>query len=299
MILGSKTDQHSFASRWTLATLLMAGAALCAPISLAGDPGDKVEVKEKSVIRVVTSDSDETDSKSFEVRKEDGVTTYLRYKQDGTTEEITAEEMEAEFGVNIMELQKGGKSIQLFPRKSAEGITAFLAGEPGLSALLGENEGETSIRTMIMKSADGSDYDVDFEDGKIRVFKTDENGEQVEVETQSFTATGDGKVPSFTTGNGQIHLFSNENRVVEWLSKDGDEKSFRFEMTGPGQFGSTDARLRSAQSMLEATERMLGDLKEDAGSDAQKDLRDAERRLEQALKSLKKAQEAVEKSDTP
>ena len=195
--------------------------------------------------------------------------------------------MESLFGVSVGELKiiKNGSNV------------FDLEGEPGLSALLG-GKAPHQLRTMITKSSGSGDYDVEFDEGQLRIFKKDEDGKRVEIETGSFKFPDDAG-SSFFSDSGDVRIFSNENRVVEWLSKDGDEKGFRFEMHSPGQFGSTDARLRSAQSMLEATERMLGDLKDDAGSDAQKDLRDAEKQLEKALKSLKKAQEAVEKSDTP
>lgn len=289
MILGSKKEQHSSTSRWALAATLMAGAALCAPISLAGDPGDpgpKVEIKEKSIVRIATSDGDESESKSFEVRTEDGKTTYLRHNPDGTTEEVTKEQMESEFGAKVMELKVDSNEFHAFP----------LDGEPGLAAMLKGEGGEHNLRTMIMKSGEKGDFDIDFDDGELRIFKTDENGERIEIETKSFGSMSDGAFP-FAVGKGNVHFFSDENHVVEWIGNEGGEKSFRFEIGDNGSFASADARLRSTQSMLKATERMISDLKEDAGTDAQKDLRDAERQLEKARKALEKAQAAVEKAD--
>ena len=295
MILGSNTEKHSSVSRWTLATLLLTGAALCAPISFAGDPGTKTEVKEKSVVRIVTSDSDEMSRKSFEIREEDGVTTYLRYKPDGSTEEITAEELESEFGVSVLELKESGNAMGLFPHGDKHRLRAMINGEPGLTAMLGEGKGKTGLRTMIIETDEDANYDVEVVDGVKRIYKIEEDGTRTEVEVKDMSKDIMEFFPKNMDG-AKIEIIKSDKHVFK--HGDGGPHSFFFSTDGNSGPASAKARLRSSQSMLEATERMIAGLKDDAGSDAQKDLRDAEKQLEKARKALKKAQEAVEKSNT-
>ena len=286
MILGSKKDQHSSVSRWTLATLLLTGAALCAPISFAGDPGTKTEVKEKSVIRILHSDNDTFSRNGFEVVEENGKTTYFRVKEDGSKEEISAEELEADFDVNVTDLHKDMQ----YP------YVLGLEGEPGIQALINKDGDKAMARTMIIKTDEDANYDVEVVDGVKRIYKIEEDGTRTEVEMKDLSGDVMEFFPKGLNG-AKIEIIKSDKHVFQHDGLgDGPVQSFFFSTDGKAAPFSATARLQSSQSMLEATERMIAQLKDDAGSDAQKDLRDAEKQLEKARKALKKAQEAVEKS---
>jgi beta-lactamase regulating signal transducer with metallopeptidase domain len=307
MTLGTSTNSRRGASRWGLAALLLTGAALTAPLSLADGP-PKTDTSETSTtstttkksVHVVRAEFTDDDKPGYEIRSEDGVKTYLRVSRDGTTETLTREQLEAEYDIDVDNLL----DIKAPPPPPPH--PTRLNGEPGLRALI-HTPGETHVRTMLINKSgdgDGGSYEVKVEDGVKQVFRIEDDGTRTEISEDEM-----GNVPGIETivirgsdmfptsdGEQKLRIFTSNKEMSNWVSDDGKSHSFSFAHGGDGSSVMAESQLRAAQSMLASTDKMLADLRETAEGDAQKDLRSAERELEKALKALEKARTAIEKS---
>ena len=305
MTLGTSTHKKRGAGRWGLAALLLAGAALTAPLSLADGPKapDAPKVTTKSnTVQVIRAEFD-GEKDGYEVRNEDGVKTYMRVSRDGSTEKLTREELEAEYDIDVDALLEQTPPAPPAPRQ----FIARVDGEPGLTALSEAPKG-TRLRTMIIDRKDdqsGGSYEVKVENGVRQIFKIEDDGTRTEISEDEMgdvieleeIIIGDGKRFPMAVGEKKIKIFTSNSDFSHWVTDDDDAvHEFAFGLGGEAGPAMAQARLRSAQSMLESTDRMLADLSNDASKDAQKDLRDATRQLEKARKALEKARLAVEKS---
>lgn len=305
MTLGTSNTSHRGASRWGLAALLLTGAALTAPLSLADGPPapDTSETTTTSTttqksVYVVRGDFTDEDKAGYEIRDEDGVKTYLRVSRDGTTENLTREELEAEYDIDVDAL--------LVTKAPPPPHAPRLNGEPGLHALT-HTPGGTHVRTMILNKTDdgqGGSYEVKVENGEKKVFRIGEDGKRTEISSDKM-----GEFPSLETivikgsdefpnldGEQKIRIFTTSSEMSNWVNGDGKSRSFAFSHGGDGSSAVAEGQLRAAQSMLESTDKMLADMRETAEGDVEKDLRDAVRELEKASKALEKARTAIEKS---
>lgn len=305
MTLGSNTNTKRGVTRWALATLLLAGTAISAPLSLADDP-DRTEIETvivrpddsktttstKNVMRWVVSDNKNGERKGFEIRETDGVKTYLRVSRDGTTEELTREELVAEYGEDF---DKSNTPHTLR-------LKQIVAGEPGLTALSQGEVHDGKTRTVIVRNKGKDHIEVRVEDGERSIFRVGEDGEKTLITEDELGALSDlnltvdiDEMSVFPGGIGEgrkVMIVESED-VSNWVG-DG-ENSFAFTMNSGSPLLSDEARLRSAQSMIAATNRMLEDLQDDSDK-ADRDLRSAEKELERARKALDKAMAAMEKA---
>ncbi|MGJ8561217.1 MAG: M56 family metallopeptidase [Litorimonas sp.] len=307
MTLGTSNNSRRGASRWGLAAVLLTGAALTAPLSLADGPQTPdaphtttTSTSSQKTVQVIRSQNSEDDKSGYEIRNEDGVKTYLRVSRDGTTEKLTKEQLEAEYDIDIDTL------LAVKAPPTPPPYVARLNGEPGLNALV-PTPPSTHLRTMILnKTGDskGRSFEVKVEDGVKHVFRIEEDGTRTEIsadelgeftELETFVFKGNDKFPA-VDGEKKIRIFTTNNEMSNWITDDGKEQSFIFSQGGDISTAMAEGRLRAAQSMLESTDKMLADMRETADGDAQKDLRSAERELEKARKALEKARAAIEKS---
>lgn len=307
MTLGSNTNKKHGATRWALASLLLAGTAISAPLSMADDqaaPTPPTAAEAPSEPKITTNKtmrvfvSTDADSKGYEVREVNGVKTYLRVSRDGTTETLTKEELEAEYGVDFDKIANP-------PHPP---LPLRLDGEPGLRAMVAPHLPRNIQKTVIVRKSDDAEdgsYEIKIENDVKRAFRIDEDGTRTEVDIDEIGQIADIDVevmggahafafPALPDGQKRLFLNSDEDMSF-WV--DGDETGeniFTFNASG---VGGSEARLRSAKSMIEATDRMIASMREDADGAADKDLRNAERELEKARKALEKAMEAVRKSE--
>jgi hypothetical protein len=304
MTLGLSTNSRRGASRWSLAALLLTGAALTAPLTLADGPPETGETttstttSEKSVY-VVRGDFSGEDKAGYEIRDEDGVKTYLRVNRDGTTENLTREELEAEYDIDIDAL------ISQRPPMPPNGMR--FPGEPGLQSMTPPPPPPPGVHTMIIrKSGDGQNgsYEVEVEDGVKQIFRIEEDGTRTQLsademgdvqELETIVIRGDARFLD-TDRETQFRSSTDNRDMTNWVSKDGKARTFTFTQSGDASPMMAEGRLRAAQSMLESTDKIMADLRETAQGDAEKDLRDAVRELEKARKALEKARAALEKS---
>jgi len=308
MTLGSNTHKRHGATRWALATLLLAGTAISAPLSMADDqsaatppstteaPSEPTNTTNKTMRVFVSNDED---SKGYEVREENGVKTYLRVSRDGTTETLTKEELEAEYDIDVDEMIQPPHPP--FPPR--------LDGEPGLRAMVSPHMPGGTHETIIIRKSDdaeGGTYEIKIENDVKRAFRIDEDGTRTEVDIDELGDIADidievmGGAHAFAfpaLPDGQKRRFLNSDEDVRvWI--DGDKKHEQvFSFFNSSGNAGTEAQMRSAQSMIAASDRLIKDLREDADGAADKDLRNAERELEKARKALDKAMEAVRKSE--
>ncbi|GHA94643.1 hypothetical protein GCM10009069_17010 [Algimonas arctica] len=308
MTLGTSTNSRRGASRWGLAALLLTGAALTAPLSLADGPPttDTPETTTTSTttqksVHVVRAEFTDDDKPGYEIRSEDGVKTYLRVSRDGTTETLTREQLEAEYDIDVDTLL----DVKA-PPPPPPPHRARLNGEPSLHALT-HTPAETHVRTMIIKKSsdsDGGSYEVKVKDGVQQVFRIEDDGTRTEISEdemgdvpgiETIVIRGSDRFPT-SDGEQKLRVFTTNNEMSNWVSNDGKSHSFTFAQGEDGSSVMAESQLRAAQSMLASTDKMLADLRETAEGDAQKDLRSAERELEKALKALEKARTAIEKS---
>ena len=112
MTLSSKPNHRG---RAALACALLASAAIAAPVSFADPPAETTQTKTTSIISM------RDNGQGFDIRTQDGERTYLRVSRDGTTEQLTREQMQEEYGVDFEDIV----------RPPAPPVP----GEPGLSAL--------------------------------------------------------------------------------------------------------------------------------------------------------------------
>lgn len=306
MTLGLSTNSRRGAGRWGLAALLLTGAALTAPLTLADGPPETPETKtttttsQKSVY-VVRGDFSDTDKAGYEIRDEDGVKTYLRLSHDGTTETLTRDELEAEYDIDVDALISVKPPMPPLPPQAVR-----VPGEPGLQALTPPQPPHT-LRTMILKKSGddlGRSIEVKMNDGVRQVFRIEEDGTRSEISTddigditelETIVIRGHDSFPQMN-GVTQLRAFTNSGDMTKWISSDGEAQSFTFSHSGDASPAMAEGRLRAAQSMLASTDELLADLRETAQGDAAKDLRNAERELEKARKALDKARTALEKS---
>ncbi|MGB6319524.1 MAG: hypothetical protein WBG08_12880, partial [Litorimonas sp.] len=284
MTLNTHDQDRRGKGRWALAATLLAGAALCAPLSFADDDNTpEVKAVTSNVMTIRVQDDSDGQMKGFEIRDENGERTYLRSSADGTQEFLTREELESEYGIEIEDFLGGDGR---FPVQ--------LDGEPGLAALLGNGHGE-GLRSIIINRADASDIDSEVVDGERRFFKTDENGVRTEIELADILKS------ARTEGTFRFELPEGNGNMLKFFDKDGglsseglEGRRFIFNMTDTAS--SAEARLNSAKMMLDTTNRMVEGLRADMDGSADGDLKRAERELDKALKALEKAQAAVAKS---
>lgn len=311
MTLGTSTNSRRGASRWGFAALLLTGAALTAPLSLADGPKTpdtpqttttSTSTSSQKTIQVVRGEFSEDGKSGYEIRNEDGVKTYLRVSADGTTESLTKEQLEAEYDIDVETLL----AAKVPPSPPLPLHIARVNGEPGLSAMTDGHHG-THVRTMIidkMGDGKGGSFEVKVEDGVKHIFRIEEDGTRTEISADKMGELPELKTFVFKSGDelstldGEkiIQIFTTNNEMSNWSSDDGKSLSFAFSHGGDGSSAMAEGQLRAAQSMLASTDKMLADLRETADGDAQKDLRNAERELEKALKALEKARTAIEKS---
>lgn len=310
MTLGSRTQATRRTTRYALATLLLAGTAISAPLSLADDPEKTITetvivtpettTKTKNVMRWVISDDDSGERKGFEIRETDGEKTYLRVGRDGTTEKMTREELVAEYGEDFDKARTG----QRF------GLQQIIEGEPGLTALSQNGDALTELQTVIVSKFSEGDQKlrVEVEDGERRVFKVAPDGTETLLNLDTLGADSDVKLhilkdmdgaefPGQLGGN--VMILKSENATKLFGSDTSEpaiiEESGNTFLFAPNDPASSEARLRSAQSMLEMSLRMLDDV-QDESDGADRDLRDAEKELERARKALDKAMSAMKKA---
>lgn len=306
MTLGLSTNSRRGAGRWGLAALLLTGAALTAPLTLADGPPETEETKtttttsQKSVY-VVRGDFSDEDKAGYEIRDEDGVKTYLRVSRDGTTETLTREQLEAEYEIDVDALISVKPPMPPTPPHAMR-----VPGEPGLHALT-PLQPPHALRTMIIKKSgdeQGGSYEVKVEDGVRQVFRIEEDGTRTEISTddmgsfpelETIVIRGQHAFPS-ANREVKVRTFTTNDGVTNWVSDSGEGQSFTFSQSGDASPAMVEGRLRAAQSMLASTDELLADLRETADGDAVKDIRSAERELEKARKALDKAQAALEKS---
>jgi beta-lactamase regulating signal transducer with metallopeptidase domain len=306
MTLGSSTNTRRGASRWSLAALLLTGAALTAPLSFADDPTPPApdttttSTTTQRSVHVVRAEFSEDDKDGYEIRDEDGVKTYIRVSRDGTTENLTREELEAEYDIDVDAL------LANKPEGTGGRYIARLEGEPGLDAMSGAYPSQR-IRTMIMSNTDGQSggsFEVKVEDGVRRIFRIEEDGTRSEisedemggiVDIETMVVHGDDRFP-MVDGEKKIRIFTTSNEMSKWVNDDDEGHSFAFIQGGDHSLAMAGARLQAAQSMLESTDDMLADMRENADGSAQRDLRSAERELEKARRALERARAAVESS---
>jgi len=310
MTLGTSINSRRGASRWGLAAVLLTGAAFTAPLSFADDPTPPppppapdtttTSTTSQRSVHVVRAEFSEGDKAGYEIRDEDGVKTYIRVSRDGTTENLTREELEAEYDIDVDAL------LANQPAGPGGRYIARLDGEPGLAALSGTESGQR-LRTMIMSNTNdhsGGSFEIKVEDGVKRVFRIDDDGTRTEisedemgdvVDIETMIINGKDRFP-MADGEREIRIFTTSNETSEWISDDGEGPKIRFNLSTESNPAVAQARLQAAQSMLASTDRMLADMRETADGAAQRDLRDAERQLEKARKALERAQTAVERS---
>ena len=289
MNLGTNTKKKHDVTRWALAAMLLAGTTLSAPLSIADDqvptppspetaPTAPKVVTNKTMRIVVSNDGN---GKSFEVREENGVKTYLRVSRDGTTEKLTREELEAEYGVD-------------------------------LSALSGPRAPDVMQKIIVLRKSDDaedSSYEIKIENDVKRAFRIapdgtrtevniDEIGEIAEIDVEVLGGTHAFAFPDLPDGQKRRFIHS-EDEISVWVDGGEEEFPFAFGLRLPGAEGTatTEARMRTAQSIIDATDRMIEGMRKDAYGAADKDLRNAERELRKAHKALDKAMEAVRKSE--
>jgi hypothetical protein len=245
----------------------------------------------------VRGDFSGEDKAGYEIRDEDGVKTYLRVSRDGTTEKLTREELEAEYDIDVDAL------ISQRPPMPPNGMR--FPGEPGLKSMTPLTP--PSVRTMIIKkSGDNTtgSYEVNVEDGKKQVFRIEEDGSRTQLsadeigevhELETIVIRGNSLFPD-ANSEARLRPFTDSRDMTNWISKDGEARTFTFTQSGDASPMMARGHLRAAQSMLESTDKIMADLRETAQGDAEKDLRDAVRELEKARKALEKARAALEKS---
>lgn len=310
MTLGTSTNSRRGASRWGLAALLLTGAAITAPLSLADGPptpdapavettSEQTTTTTKSV-QVIRAEFTDEDKPGYEIRNDNGVKTYLRVNRDGTTETLTREQLEAEYDIDVESL------IVTRGPHSDQNHVARLNGEPGLNALSDEHHVQR-LRTMIVdKTGDGKggSYEVKVENGEKHVFRIEEDGTRTELSAdkmgefpnlETIVIKGSDKFP-MVDGENKIRIFTTSGEMSNWVTEDGKDRSFTFSHGNDRGSAMADGQLRAAQSMLASTDKMLADMRDNAEGDVQKDLRDAVRELEKARKALEKARTAIEKS---
>lgn len=307
MTLGSNTNKKHGATRWALGAMLLAGTALTAPLSMADDqaaptpptaesPSKPTITTQKTMHIVVRNDED---GKGYEIREDNGVKTYLRVSKDGTTEKLSKEELEAEYDIDVDAMIKPPHPP--FPPR--------LDGEPGLRAMVAPHMPGGTHETIIIRKSDdaeGGTYEIEIENDVKRAFRIDEDGTKTEVTIDEIGDIADIDVevmggahafafPALPDGQKRRFLNSDED-VRVWI--DGDKKHEQvFSFFNSSGNAGTEAQMRSAQSMIAASDRLIKDLREEADGAADKDLRNAERELEKARKALDKAMEAVRKSE--
>jgi beta-lactamase regulating signal transducer with metallopeptidase domain len=306
MTLGLSTNSRRGASRWGLAAVLLTGAALTAPITLADGPPEVTETKSSSTtsirsIEVVREQAGDAEKAHFQIKDKDGVQTYLRVSRDGTKEVLTREQFEAEYGTefDLTSTQDGAFPIQRF--------IANVDGEPGLNAMNGLPEIREQFPQVFFETAgdfDGASIEVIVEDGERKVMKIEKDGTRTELDLEKMDAlpkTGTITINSqlaFPDGaeGGKFKSFTVNNDMTKWVSGDGKQQRFTIHETGDASPAMAEGRLRAAQTMLDSTDQLVANLRETAQGDAEKDLRDAVRQLEKARKALDKARTAIEKS---
>lgn len=326
MTLGSQTQSKNALKRWALATMLLAGTALSAPLSLAGDQSaptppepatppaaeapESGKTVTKNVMRWITKDDDTGESKGFEIREKDGVKTYLRVSRDGTTEELTREELAAEYGDDFDEVIKA-------PRVHAKRIVIDRDGthEEIIAKLARDSEAKHRVRAMMLGNSKDSDrrIEVEVEDGETKAYQIEEDGTRTEIDLDDmedirvevlsddnsffFADKMDGQIKGLAKN--KIMIFNSDEDVSVWTDEDGNvhRNEFVFGLGGQGGMHAAQARLQAAQSMIESTDRMIADLREEAKGSSDGDLRKAERELEKAQKALEKAMKAVRESE--
>ncbi|WP_298913011.1 M56 family metallopeptidase [uncultured Algimonas sp.] len=286
MTLRSNPEGRRDTARWALAASLLSGAALCAPLSLA-DPAPAPQVENVSTVRVITQADGET--KHLEIRDENGERVYLRTSPDGTREHLTREQVKAEYGIDV-DAVSSSTTADLSALIDGLRARKSVDGEPGLSALQ-EGEDNEGVKTFILRHRLSGEGDAEA-DAAMRRFFAEGSGSAQEI------------FEHLKAGNGTISFELPESETLG-----GFDVSERFErMPGaegqalwlgsgdPAPAALAEARLRSAQSMIEATDRMVSDLRSTADGGKDRDLRDAERELAKARKALAKAKAAITKS---
>ncbi|MGB6229570.1 MAG: M56 family metallopeptidase, partial [Litorimonas sp.] len=275
MTLGTKTKCHGLA-RAGLATLLLGGAAMTAPLSLADDP-EKAEV-EKSISIVVDrlESADLSDLSELSERIEGR--TFVFTNRDGTTGSLSLDELIEQYGDDL-------------PSDFAE----RLAGEPGLRALQGDGErrfGSVTVKHTL-NNEDGH-FELRSENGEVKAFRIEEDGTRVEVDPDS--------VDHLERLQGLDGLAALRLKRLGLDGEDG-KTSFRFsEGDFPGTFffnssGANGVQLRTAESMIESTARRIEQLRESDEGRSDRDLREAERELKKAQAALEKAQAAMQRRE--
>lgn len=304
MTLESNRNTKHGITRWALGAVLLAGTALSAPLSLADDQStppdvpDRAEapnapvVVDRKIMRWVVSDDDTGEFKSFEVREKNGAKTYLRVDRDGNTEELSYQELVNEYGTDLEDV--------IVRKRSPSTVT--IEGEPGLSAMLGADGDLPNVFTL--KRGFGDKIKVETIDGKRRIYRIDEDGNKVELDLETVD-----EFPAIElqlaqrlrgSEDGRFRVFSDSEKFI-WSDEDGDGPNafaFAFGLGPDGEMAATQARMKSALAMIEATDRMVDDMRLEADGKADRDLRVAEKELDRARKALDKAMEAVRKSET-
>lgn len=302
MTLGLSTHSRRGAGRWGLAALLLTGAALTAPLTLADGPPKSTETTTTSTtsqksVYVVRGDFSDVDKAGYEIRDEDGVKTYLRVNRDGATETLTREQLEAEYDIDVDALISAKPPT---PPAPPQFITRT-DGEPGLNAL------SSGPRTFILSDpdiAEGGTLEVKVKDGVKQVFHIATDGTRSEISEKEMgdvlsietIVMGNNLDLPMVDGERQIRTITMTSDTSEWISDDVEGQSFFVGRPSEKSSMSAQAQLHAAQSLLEGTDDMLAELRETAQGDAAKDLRNAERELEKARKALDKARTALEKS---
>lgn len=267
MTLGTPTSKRG-AGRWALAGLLLSGATISAPISFADDPNPPASVT------VVKGHID------IESATQDGKTVFLTVNRNGDSQSMTAEELMREFNIDLGDVSSSS--------------------EPGLAALANSEYGHEVRRVFVrnrFNSEDGS-YEVNDVDGVKKAYRIEADGTKTEISFDEVEGMSAMPVQIDQLGESGIRVFRTDSEFIGEGQNAGATRTLRFESTQAASNAETaGARLYAAQSLLDSTNDMLTELREDADGTVAGDLRDAERELETALKALEKAREAVRKSN--